>query len=164
MLDIVTRHTTFRVADSAGDIPAIVHLAREAHAESRFRDISFSEEKVRKLARRAMDDPKRHAVMLSHRHGEPVGFLYCSVGEYHIGTGVLIATIHNMNVARSRRHSLSGGRIFLGLLSGAKSWAVARGAREILLHVTSGVELERVHRTAKRSGLRFIGGNYVHTL
>jgi len=47
----------------------------------------------------------------------PLGMLYCSTGEYHIGTDVLLTTIHNINVRRDVRESLSGGRVALGLMA-----------------------------------------------
>lgn len=150
----------FRMAIKKSDLPAIVALAREAHEESRFGYIPFSDKKVRKIAMAAFKDQKRHAVMLALKNKIPVGFLYCSVGEYHIGTGVLLTTIHNMNVSRSIRASLSGGRVALGLFKGVETWSKARGAKEILFHVTSDVDLARAHKLAKRIGYKFVGGSY----
>lgn len=163
-LDVKKSGVDFRLADSDQDIPILVDLARYAHLESRFRDIPFSEMKVERIARRAMDDTSRHAVMLGYKNGEAIGMLYCSIGEYHIGTDVLLTTIHNLNVRVDKRMALSGGKVALGLLRGVRSWSKARGASEILLHVTSGVDLARVHKFAKHEGFQFVGGSYVYTL
>lgn len=152
----------FDIARDESDLPAIVRLAQRAHAESRLRHLPFSEEKVQRLARRAMAEPARHAVMLARRGAEPVGFLYCSVGEYFIGTGALLATVHNLNVAREHRRRLRGGRIAMGLLNGARTWALARGAVELSVNVSSGVEVERTARLLGRLGFATTGGN--HTL
>ena len=151
----------FRIVDNERDIPALVQLAQEAHEESRFSYMRFSPDKVRKIAKSALKDPKRNAVMLAHKGKTPVGFAYCSVGEYHIGEGALITTIHNMNVSRSVRAGLSGGRVALGLFKGIETWSAARGAKEVLFHVTSDVDLARAHKLAKRIGYKFIGGSYV---
>ena len=62
----MTRAFQFQRSDRA-DIPKIVDLAREAHAESRFGYIPFSAEKVRKIAERAIGDETRHAVMFAKR-------------------------------------------------------------------------------------------------
>ncbi|WP_299554920.1 hypothetical protein [uncultured Tateyamaria sp.] len=153
----------FRLAASDADLPALVHLAQEAHKESRFRYIPFNPHKVRKIARSAFKDQRRHAVMIAEKHGHAVGFVYCSVGEYHIGSHVLLTTIHNMNVSRTIRSSLSGGKIALGLFRGVETWSKARGAKEILFHVTSGVNLAQAHKLAKRIGYKFVGGSYVKT-
>lgn len=102
--------------------------------------------------------------MLATINDEPVGFTYCSVGEYHIGEGVLLTTIHNMNVTRSVRASLAGGRVALGLFKGVETWSKARGGKEVLFHVTSGVDLARAHKLAKHIGFEFVGGSYVKDL
>ena len=138
-----------------------MRLAQEAHDESRFHYISFNPDKVRKIARAAFRSQKRHAVMIAEKHGQAVGFVYCSVGEYHIGSDVLLTTIHNMNVSRTVRSSLSGGKIALGLFRGVETWSQARGAKETLFHVTSDVNLSQAHKLAKRIGYKLIGGNYV---
>lgn len=142
----------FRVASQQSDIPAVITLARAAHEESRFGYIPFSAPKVENITREALKDPRRHAVMLATKGDAPVGFVYCSVGEYHIGAGVLVTSIHNMNVSRDIRASLAGGRVALGLFKGVETWSRARGSQEILFHVTSGVDLARSHKLAKRVG------------
>lgn len=154
------RELHFRIVNSAEDLPALVSLAREAHEESRFSYIPFSEEKVRKIALAALETPNRNAVFLSLKGKRPIGFAYCTIGEYHIGEGALLTTIHNMNVSRSVRASLSGGKVALGLFKGVETWSKARGASEVLFHVTSGVDLARAHKLAKRIGFKFIGGSY----
>lgn len=150
----------FRVVSEESDIPALVDLAYEAHTESRFSYIEFAPGKVEKIAKRALADPKRSAVMLANKNAVPVGAAYCSVGEYHIGTGSLFTTIHNVNVSKHIRSSLSGGRVALGLFRGIETWSKARDAQEILFHVTSNVDLARTHKLAKRIGYEFIGGSY----
>ncbi|UWQ35492.1 hypothetical protein K3555_23650 (plasmid) [Leisingera sp. M527] len=89
---------TYRVATSEDDIPAIITLAREAHEESRYRHIPFSEEKVRKLAMSAFEEGAPHIVLLAFKARAPVGMAACSVGEYHIGTDVRIASIQYISV------------------------------------------------------------------
>ncbi|WP_068089272.1 hypothetical protein [Polycladidibacter stylochi] len=126
--------------------------------------IPFSEQKVRKIVEQAVKRPDRFAIMLAYLGERPVGLLYCGVGEYHIGENVLLATIYNINVLREIRASIGGGRAALGLLRGASMWAKARGAQELLLHVTSDVELPRLHKLSKKTGFKFIGGSYVKSI
>lgn len=151
----------FSAIKDNGAMDDIVHLAQQAHEESRFSYITFAPHKVRAIAERAIADPKRHAVMMVWESGKPVGFVYCSVGEYHIGTGTLVTTIHNINVLKEVRHGLRGGRVALGLIRGVETWSKARSSAEILFHVTSDVDLGRTHKFIKRLGYRFIGGSYV---
>lgn len=66
----------------------------------------------------------------------------------------------HINIVRGHRAPLAGGRIALGLLKGVETWARARGAREVLFHFTSGLELARSRKLAKRMGYELIGGSY----
>lgn len=154
----------FEVLTSMDAIDDIVYLAGRSHAESRFSYITFAPDKVRAIAKLALADPKRRGVMICRDKNKPVGIVYCSIGEYHIGTGTLVTTIHNLNVLKNVRHSLKGGRVALGLLNGVASWSKARSSAEILFHVTSDVELGRTHKFIKRLGYRFIGGSYAKIL
>lgn len=109
---------TFEVLEYLeGRLEGLVKLARVAHAESRFSYIAFAPQKVETIAQKALADTKRHGIMLCSDHGQLVGAVYCSVGEYHIGTGTLVTTIHNINVLPEKRHGLSGGKIALGLFA-----------------------------------------------
>lgn len=138
----------------------IVYLAGRAHAESRFSYITFAPNKVRSIFEIAISNPKKHAIFLASKNQNPIGFAYCSVGEYHIGVGSLVTTIHNINVIKEVRHSFRGGRVAIGLFRGVESWSRARSSQEILFHVTSGVDLERTHKFIKKIGYKFVGGSY----
>jgi hypothetical protein len=78
-----------------------------------------------------------------------------------IGSGALLVTIQALYVDPALRRGLSGGRAAMGLLAGAKSWARARKAAAVLMHVTSGVAAARTHRMVRRSKGDHGGGNYV---
>lgn len=71
-----------------------------------------------------------HVVLLAFKGGTPVGLAACSVGEYHIGTEVRIASIQSISVSRSVRSSLGGGRVALGLMQAIHRWAKAQGGRK----------------------------------
>lgn len=103
-------------------------------------------------------------MMVARNRGKPAGFAYCSIGEYYIGTGTLVTTIHTINVLREVRHGLRGGRAALGLFRGVETWSNARSSKEILFHVTSDIDLKRTHKFIKRLGYRFIGGSYAKNL
>ena len=159
-----TSNVSFSHVKSALDIPDLVLLAREAHEESRFSYIPFSEEKVFQIAMKALEDPARHGGFLARSKGEPVGFAYCTIGEYHIGTGALLTTVHSMGVSQTTRKRLMGGKVALGLFQGVRSWSKDRGAQEVLLHFTTGVGTARSAKLARKLGFQLIGGSYVNKL
>jgi len=150
----------FSLLGPGTDIAPVIALARAAHAESRFGYIPFSSEKVEALIARIVASPSRSACILAARGDDLAGMLWCSVGEYHIGSDVLLATIHNLNVQKSLRATLAGGRVTLGLMKRAEAWSRAKGAREVLFHVTSGVETARTDRLMRKMGYEAMGGNY----
>nr|WP_272214561.1 hypothetical protein [Marinicella sp. W31]MDC2880184.1 hypothetical protein [Marinicella sp. W31] len=110
---------------------------------------------------RIVANPSRSACILATRGDDVAGMLWCSVGEHHIGRDILLTTIHNLNVQKSLRASLAGGKVTLGLLKRAEAWSRAKGAREMLFHVTSGVETARTERIMRKMGYEAMGGNYV---
>lgn len=146
------------------DIEGLVELCRCAHEESRFSYITFAPQKVEAIIKRGMEDTNRHGILLCRDEAKLVGMLYCSIGEYHIGMGSLITTIHNLNVRPEMRHKLRGGYVAVGLLRGVETWAQARKSSEVLFHVTSGVELQRTHSFIKKRGYHFIGGSYAKSI
>jgi hypothetical protein len=111
----------FKVCDQEDDAESIVGLAREAHALIRFGYIPFSEAKVRKIVEKALLSPKRQGILLAYKGDTLVGGAFCSVGEYHIGTGTLLTTIHNINVAQTTRA--------VGLAAAKWRWGCLKASR-----------------------------------
>lgn len=94
---------TFRVAASNSDIASLVNVAHKAHSETRFSHIPFNVDKAVKVAQAAIAKKDPALIILAERDGEAVGFIYCMVGEYYIGSGVLVATVHSFSVLRDFR-------------------------------------------------------------
>lgn len=150
----------FGVFDGSVSIADVVVLVERAHRESRFADIPFAPDKVNALADRVLRDPARHGMLLCWKGDTLVGFLYCSIGEFFIGTETLMTTVHTIFTRPENRRGLNAGRAALGLIKGVESWSAARRASEILFHVTSDVSVPRSHKLLKRLGYKFIGGSY----
>lgn len=152
---------SFEVLTQAEDrLEELISLTRTAHEESRLSYITFDPRKVEAIVRRAVIDTKRHGIMMCYEDDRAVGVAYCTIGEYHIGAGTLVTTIHNINVLPEKRRGLSGGKVALGLIRGVETWSQARNAKEIFFHVTSGVHLGRTHKFVRRLGYQFVGGSY----
>jgi hypothetical protein len=108
----------------------------------------------------ALAEERRHLVAVVELRGRPQGFVFASVGEYHVGVGVLIVTINTIYTSPGLRASLLGGRAAVGLFRAVGRWAKGIGAVEILLHVTSGISEERAGRTVGRLGFTLVGGSF----
>ncbi|MCV0424593.1 MAG: GNAT family N-acetyltransferase [Roseibium sp.] len=158
------RSVRIRLAENEDDLLSLRPLSQAFHSESRYSSVPYSFEKRDKLFQRAIDEPKYTGLLIAESGGKPVGFLFCTVGEYIVGTGNLFTTIHSFYVDQTLRGSLAGGRTAARLLQGVIKWSKVRGVDEILAHVTSGFDLKRIDRFFRHAGFKTIGGNYALSL
>ncbi|MBG6163790.1 GNAT superfamily N-acetyltransferase [Labrenzia sp. EL_195] len=158
-----------RLADgSEADYRAGVYLAREAHRNTIFRDIPFSEAKARAIFDKAMAQPNRFGLIYAvPGGGGPLaedglyGFGSVHAGEYFLGSGTLIATVQTLNISRNLSGKLLGGKVALRLMKAIRLWAKERGCSHILVHVTNGMSVSESDQFFRRCGLNTVGGNYV---
>ncbi|MEP1575753.1 hypothetical protein [Roseibium album] len=158
-----------RLADgSEADYRAGVYLAREAHQNTIFRDIPFSEEKARAIFEKATAQPNRFGLIYAiPGGGKPLvedglhGFASVHAGEYFLGSGTLVATVQTLNISRNLSGKLLGGKVALRLMKAIRLWAKERGCSHILVHVTNGMSVSESDQFFRRCGLNTVGGNYV---
>ena len=151
---------SLRLAKSVSDLEYLRPVSLEFHAESRFGDIAYSHKKRDDLFMKAIENPRYYALVIAEREDEPVGFIFATVGEYLVGYGDLITTVYSFYVRRKFRASLAGGKAAVRLLSSIVKWSEARNAREVMIHVTSGIDLQRTDRFLRRARFGVVGGNY----
>ncbi|NJN35799.1 MAG: hypothetical protein HC794_00595 [Nitrospiraceae bacterium] len=151
----------FRLVRVGENFGPLLDLFEAAHRETRFGDIPFSRDKALTLLLQVLAEDTRHLLAVAEVNGRPEGVVFASVGEYFVGTDALIVTINVIYTSQTLRGSLLGGRAALGLFKAVGRWSTGIGAREILLHTTSGIRLERVGRAVGRMGFEVVGGTYV---
>jgi hypothetical protein len=149
-----------RLANSESDLDYLLPVSLELHNSSRFRDIEYSREKRDRLFMKAIENPNASALFVAEIDDIPVGFLFCGIGEYIVGTGQLFTSVHSFYVRESYRHALIGGRAAVRLLASVVNWSQARGAREVMIHVTSGIDIQRTDKFLRRANFNVIGANY----
>lgn len=98
------------------------------------------------------------------REREIVGAMGAELGEHYLGTDVKIATNYFLYVSGQVRGTALGGRVAVKLMRLFIDWARAKGAHELNVHGTSGIDPERTDRFLKRLGLQPHGGNYAARL
>ncbi|WFE88609.1 hypothetical protein K1718_20945 [Roseibium porphyridii] len=160
---------TVRLANgSESDCRAGVFLAREAHRNTIFREIPFSEDKARAIFEKATSRPDRFGLIYAVPSAdEPLsedglyGFASVHAGEYFLGTGALIATVQTLNISKRLAGTLLGGKVALRLVQAVRHWAKERGCAHFMVHVTNGDNAEEADRFFRRCGMKTIGGNYV---
>ena len=119
---------TIRLANNEQDFALLRPVSLELHAESRFADIPYSFAKRDKLFRQAIDSPQTHALIIVEYKQQPIGFLFCAIGEYMVGTDVLLTTVYSFYVRQHYRSNAIGGRTAIRLLSAAIKWSQARNS------------------------------------
>ncbi len=146
------------------DLNELPPLSAAFHNESCFSEVPYSFEKRDASFKRSVSEPDFTALIIAERRNEPVGFLFCTVGEYIVVTGDLFTTIDSFYVTKKLRGTLAGGRVAIRLIRGAIKWPRMRQVREIMVHVTSGLDLKRTDRFFRHAGFSVIGGNYALSL
>ena len=148
------------------DGPEACALARAAHEESMFSDISFSEAKFYKSFQNILNDPNRYLGLKVTLGNRIVGFCYAMLGEYYIGDDVKVVTVITIAVSPDIRSKIVGGKAALRLTRGIEIWAKGMGASYVLYHATSGTNPTSSDRFFRKLGMSTLGGNYgvkIHT-
>ena len=149
-----------RMADYPGDLEFLRPVSIEFHAKSRFSDIPYSHKKRDALFVQAFNNPDRAPLMLAEYDGKPVGFLFCTAGEYLVGYTELIKTVYSFYVRKKYRGMTIGGKSAIRLLNGAIKWSKMLNVREIMIHVTSDINIQHTDKFLRRAGFEVIGANY----
>lgn len=142
------------------DEALVMELARLAHAESVFSDFPFSEKKFSMFFARGFKEPDRYIVLKAEVGERIVGFLHCTLGDYFIAEGGLIASVHSVYVQDNLRLTLLGGKIALRLIRATTKWAQAQKAKMVLFYVTSGIHVAGADAFFRKMGMTTLGGNY----
>ena len=155
---------TVRNCNSIQDIEELKPLIIELHSASHFSNTTLDLGKCHKILAQSLKNPRQHALMLCELEGVPIGFIFCSVGEILTGNGALFTSVGAFYVGEKYRHSLVGGRAAVRLLAALIEWSKQRNAREIMIHVTSGIDIQRTDKFLRRARFRVIGANYAFAL
>ena len=90
-----------------------------------------------------------------------IGGAWVTAGEYIIGEGEVLTTVHAIGVDVEYCGMLLSGKTFLRLIQAIKKWGEMRGSTRTLVHVTTGSNLAATDRLMRASGAKCIGGGYV---
>lgn len=157
-------HIALRFAEAKADLDKVYPLMVELHESSRFHSIPLSREKCNRFAGRAFEYPDWHALVLAEIDDEPIGFIFCSLSEFLVGTDALLTSVMAFYVGQRHRSTMIGGKAAIRLLSTVIEWSKIRGSQEVMIHVTSGIDIQRTDRFLRRANFKVIGANYTFQL
>ncbi len=134
-----------------GDIPAFVALGHTMHEESLFKEYDFSDAKLSSLIKWCIEDD--HGVAITLVRGDEVigGFIGC-LYEHFFGTD-LQATDMALFIHPDHRGSTGGFKLIKAYIEDAK----ARGASQIVIANSTGIDQERVAALIERVGFNKVG-------
>lgn len=151
-----TSFDNIRVAE-VSDIPALVKLGEQSHAESRIPQVSYSANKFERVMRSSLIETARDlcCVFIAECKGSIAGALIGSVKEYFFSRARTAATYVFYVLPQFR-----GGALSLELIETFQEWARDKGAHELIIYVNTWIHDERFARDMSRWGFDYIGGNY----
>ncbi len=143
------------------DREAVRALARQLHDNTVFADIKFSDAKFDRIFDRCLAKSRFTTVLVAELTGRIIGLAWITAGEFHLGEGEILTTVHALGIDESLNGSLLAGKAFLRLVQGVRKWGNMRGAKRTLIHVTTGINMKATDRLMRAAGAKCVGGGYV---
>ena len=132
------------------DIPALVALGGMLHSESSYSNLRFIPEKVAVFLQRVIDGAG--VVFVSEKDGEVNGGIAGSVME-HWFSDEKIAFDYSLFISPKYRQGIAA----LRLMHAFCEWAKLKGAREIRMGITTGINVDGVARLYRSMGFEDAG-------
>lgn len=145
----------------ARDKEAARNLLKQLHVNSIFAEHAFSDKKFDQHAKKIFSRPKNMACLVAELDGAIVGLIWASAGSYSLSQDLVLATCHVIAIDTVRLGSVRRAKCFLRLIKAVQKWSKTCGAKQVLVHVTTGTSLTATDRLLRRSGAKIIGGGYV---
>ena len=141
------------------DIDQIVELGRGMHEESAYSFLPYDPEKVRRLAIDMIEHPETRCGLVAEQDHAVVAMLGGYLTDYFF-CDEDIACDMVLFVDRDYRGSPAAAK----LIQGFRNWAIARGARELCLSISTNVSTESIGRLYKGLGFTQVGAIYKQRL
>lgn len=138
-----------------GDLKFMVEMASLMAKEGAFRRISFNHEKTATFGLKRMFSDSGFAWVATDEDNIPVGMLIGQITPY-IFSGDLIAVDDAWYMVPKMRGSIQGVK----LLKQFVKWGLGKGAVEVCVGVSTGVNLPRTGKLLSRLGFTEVGGTF----
>lgn len=132
------------------DIPRLVELGAIMHATTSFSHLDYSPERTGDFLRTLIDGAG--VVFAAEVNGEVVGGMPGAVTEQWFNHD-LVAYEYCLFVEPGKRQGIIAMRLLLAF----QEWAKIKGAKEIHLGITTGVNVEGTARLYSRMGYKYAG-------
>lgn len=140
------------------DIPSLVELGAEMHAESSFADVPFDRQLAENMAWHCLHNADWFGVVAEH-DGRIIGMFVGNAGPFYFST-TQAGFDKVWYVRPGSRSSVHGVRLLQAFLR----WCRERGVTSARIGVSTGINIARTDRLMQRLGFAVVGGNYSLTL
>lgn len=139
------------------DVPALLALGPQIHAESRHAALPFDANKTGAALRAMIERTEQEQCFLIAigSDGDIIGFFIGYAAEYFFSRDQ-VATDVLFYVKPEHR----GSSAAVKLIHAFRKWALARQVAEMRICMTTGVAIDRFDRFVRRLGFQYTGGNY----
>lgn len=136
------------------DIPALLELARQMIAESRYKNFTMNEYKLTALLDYLIDKDTGFVIVFE-KDGEIIGGFVGSITEQFF-SDAKVASDYALFVSPDKRGALIGIRAIKAFIE----WAKKNGADDIVISQSTGVKVEQYAKMCEFVGLQHVGNNY----
>jgi len=142
---------------TAADIPALVELGKAIHGETRLSRFPFNPKRLAAQFESILSPPRSdYCVFVAEKETFGlVGLFWGQISQYYF-SDALVATDFMFYV----RPELRGTPLAVRLIHGFRQWATNRGADEVCINMTTGIDIDRFDRFLRHMGFDYTGGNY----
>jgi len=135
------------------DIETLVDLGAQLHQESAYSFLPYDRHKVRAFIGAYVEDRDTRCALVADDGGELIGVIGGALIEYYFCNEQLVSD-EILFVRRDHRNGMAA----IALIRGLQKWAIARGARELCLSISSNVNQEITGKLFERLGFERMGG------
>lgn len=137
------------------DVATLYGLAAQMHSESVYSKYNFDEAKVLNFITYYITHDHCIAIKALDDAGEIIGGFFGTVIPHYFGND-----LQAFDVALFIHPDYRGTRTALHLIKAYREEAIARGASQVMLANSTGVDSDRVGQLFARSGFNHVGGVY----
>ena len=141
------------------DVEELVELGARMHEESAYAHLPYDAGKVRRLIASSAEESDTQLVLVAEAEGQVIGMLSGYLTDYFFCDETVAC---DMALFVEKGHRRGGAAV--RLIRGFQDWARRRGAREVYLAVSTGVDIDVTGRFYEKMGFSRVGAVYKQRL
>lgn len=141
------------------DLDAIVEMGERMHEESVYAFLPYDREKVQRLFHAFIHHPETWGGFVAEDEGKVIGMIGGFLTDYFFCDEKLASDMI-LFLEKPYRGGLTAGR----LIRAFEQWAIDRGARELCLGISTGVNIDNTGKFYEHMGMTRVGAVYKRRL